>query len=86
MHRSIIGFHQDDEQHWVAELDCGHCQHTRHDPPFFPRPWVVTEDGRSAHLGQFLNCVICDRQVAVSSVDLDVLEDQTSSGLETLDI
>jgi hypothetical protein len=33
-----------------------------------------------------LNCVLCDRQVAVSSVDLDVLEDQTSSGLETLDI
>jgi hypothetical protein len=61
MHRAIIGFHQDDEQHWVAELDCSHCQHTRHDPPFSPRPWVVTEDGRSAHLGQLLNCVICDR-------------------------
>jgi Protein of unknown function (DUF3565) len=47
MHRSIIGFHQDLEQHWVAELDCGHCQHTRHEPPFFPRPWVITEELRS---------------------------------------
>lgn len=62
MHRSILGFHQDLEQHWVAELDCGHCQHTRHEPPFFPRPWVITEVGRFEHLGQLLNCVLCDRQ------------------------
>ena len=62
MHRSIVGFHQDLEQHWVAELDCGHCQHTRHEPPFFPRPWVITESGRSEHLGQLLNCLLCDRQ------------------------
>jgi tellurite methyltransferase len=62
LHRSIIGFHQDFEKHWVAELDCGHCQHTRHEPPFFPRPWVITASGRSEHLGQLLNCVLCDRQ------------------------
>jgi tellurite methyltransferase len=62
LHRSIVGFHQDLEQHWVAELDCGHCQHTRHEPPFFPRSWVTTEIGRSEHLGQLLNCVLCDRQ------------------------
>ena len=62
MHRSIVGFYQDLEQHWVAELDCGHCQHTRHEPPFFPRPWVITEVGRLEHLGQLLNCVLCDRQ------------------------
>lgn len=60
MHRSIVGFHQDLEQHWVAELDCGHCQHTRHEPPFFPRPWVITEEGRLEHIGQILNCVLCD--------------------------
>jgi hypothetical protein len=58
MHRSIVGFHQDLEQHWVAELDCGHC--TRHEPPFFPRPWVITEEGRLEHIGQILNCVLCD--------------------------
>lgn len=52
MHRSIVGFHQDSEQHWVAELDCGHCQHTRHEPPFFPRPWVITEEGRKQQIGQ----------------------------------
>ena len=27
MERRIVGFHQDDEQHWVAELECGHTQH-----------------------------------------------------------
>jgi tellurite methyltransferase len=62
MHRSIIGFHKDLEQHWVAELDCGHCQHTRHEPPFFSRPWVIIEAGRLEHIGQLLNCVLCDRE------------------------
>ena len=62
MHRSIVGFYQDLEQHWVAELDCGHCQHTRHEPPFFPRPWVIIEAGRLERIGQLLNCVLCDRQ------------------------
>lgn len=60
--RPIIDFHQDEALHWVAALTCGHCQHTRHDPPFFPRPWVITEAGRQAHLGTSLNCVLCDRQ------------------------
>jgi hypothetical protein len=26
----IVGFHQDTEGDWVAELDCGHRQHVRH--------------------------------------------------------
>jgi tellurite methyltransferase len=60
--RSITGFHQDQESHWVAALDCGHHQHTRHDPPFFQRPWVTTEEGRRLHLGSQLNCILCDRQ------------------------
>ena len=62
MLRKIVGFRQDEEHHWFADLDCGHPQHTRHDPPFFPRPWVVNEDGRTNHLGTLLNCVRCDRQ------------------------
>ncbi|MCG9893052.1 MAG: DUF3565 domain-containing protein [Thermosynechococcaceae cyanobacterium MS004] len=62
MLREIVGFHQDEENHWVADLDCGHAQHTRHDPPFFLRPWVLNEDSRSTHIGTSLNCVRCDRQ------------------------
>jgi len=59
--RHIAGFHQDDEHHWVAELDCGHTQHVRHDPPWQVRPWVVTEEGRRGFIGATLNCVECDR-------------------------
>jgi hypothetical protein len=59
--REIVGFHQDEEGHWVAELSCGHGQHVRHDPPWQLRPWVITEAGRREWLGAQLDCVRCDR-------------------------
>jgi uncharacterized protein DUF3565 len=59
--RHIVGFHQDEEKHWVAELECGHTQHVRHDPPWQLRPWVITPEGRQSFLGATLNCVECDR-------------------------
>jgi hypothetical protein len=57
--RRIVGFHQDDEQHWVADLECGHAQHVRHDPPWQIRPWVTTPEGRAAFIGTPLRCVKC---------------------------
>jgi hypothetical protein len=57
--RRIVGFHQDAEGHWVAELECGHDQHVRHDPPWQSRPWVVTAEGRDRALGQALRCPKC---------------------------
>ena len=51
MQQAIIGFHLDDEQHWVADLACGHTQHVRHDPPWQNRPRVMTEQGRKEELG-----------------------------------
>jgi len=60
MERSIVGFHQDSENHWVAELECGHFQHTRHDPPWTLRPWVLTPDGRASMIGAKLECKKCD--------------------------
>ncbi len=57
--RRIIGYHLDEEGHWVAELECGHGQHVRHDPPWQVREWVTTEAGRAAHLGTILSCVRC---------------------------
>jgi hypothetical protein len=57
--RRIVGYHLDEEHHWVAELECGHGQHVRHDPPWQVREWVTTEAGRAAHLGTILNCVRC---------------------------
>lgn len=60
MDQAITGFHPDDEQHWVAELECGHDQHVRHNPPWINRPWVTTPDGRAQMLGQRLPCKKCD--------------------------
>ncbi len=62
MDRKMVGFHQDTEAHWVAELGCGHQQHVRHQPPFTLRPWVLSAEGRAERLGQSLACVKCDRQ------------------------
>jgi hypothetical protein len=55
----IIGFRQDLEQHWIAELECGHAQHVRHDPPWQNFPWVQDEEGRSQHIGTPLFCRRC---------------------------
>jgi hypothetical protein len=60
MNRRIVGFHLDEVGDWVADLECGHSQHVRHNPPWINRPWVVTEEGRTAVLGQYLNCTECD--------------------------
>ena len=60
MKQAIIAFHQDEFEHWVADLACGHTQHVRHDPPWQERLWVTCEDGRSEKVGSELNCVICD--------------------------
>jgi hypothetical protein len=63
MERKIIGFHKDEENHWVAELECGHNQHVRHKPPLIFRPWVTTKEGRDDKLGKYLNCIKCDLSV-----------------------
>ncbi|MFS1525088.1 DUF3565 domain-containing protein [Microbulbifer sp. 2304DJ12-6] len=60
MQQPIAGYHLDEEDHWVAELACGHCQHVRHNPPWTNRPWVITEAGRASRLGIQLNCRKCD--------------------------
>jgi hypothetical protein len=59
--RTIVGFHQDDEGAWVAELSCLHNQHVRHQPPFRERPWVVTESGRASRIGTDIECPLCER-------------------------
>jgi GNAT superfamily N-acetyltransferase len=60
LHQPIVGYHLDDESHWVAELACGHQQHVRHDPPWQNRPWVTTDAGRRERLGALLPCRKCD--------------------------
>ncbi|HET7314277.1 DUF3565 domain-containing protein [Salinisphaera sp.] len=61
MRQPIAGYHRDLEDHWVAELACGHNQHVRHDPPWVQRPWVTHAAGRESMLGFELDCKKCDR-------------------------
>jgi len=63
MQQSLVGYHKDEEDHWVAELECGHYQHVRHNPPIVSRPWVLTEEGRNNMLGYKLECKKCNEGV-----------------------
>jgi hypothetical protein len=60
VHRKIIGFHQDQNRDWVAELECGHGQHVRHQPPWQMREWVTSAAGRATRLGAELDCRKCE--------------------------
>ncbi|HKG33105.1 MAG TPA: DUF3565 domain-containing protein [Gemmatimonadales bacterium] len=57
--RLIVGFHQDQEGDWVAELECGHNQHVRHNPPWQERSWVLSSEGRRGRLDTRLTCRLC---------------------------
>ncbi len=57
--RKIAAFHQDDAGDWVADLECGHTQHVRHNPPWQSRPWVTTPEGRASRIGTELACAKC---------------------------
>jgi hypothetical protein len=60
--RAIIGFHRDEAGHWVADLECGHTRHVRHEPPWQNREWVLTSEGRERFLGARLRCVVCEQE------------------------
>src|ERR1043166_758106 len=68
--RKIVAFHQDARGDWVADLECGHTRHVRHNPPRQNRPWVITTEGRSGYLGRELPCKKCAEEISfgVSSV------------------
>ena len=59
MKRAIVGFRQDEQGDWIAELDCGHRQHVRHKPPWTNHPWVTSAEGRQSRIGQELDCKLC---------------------------
>ena len=61
MLRYITGYHLDEQGDWIADLNCFHGQHVRHNPPFTNRPWVTTEQGRASKIGMELKCLRCDR-------------------------
>jgi hypothetical protein len=56
---TIIGFRQDQDGHWIAELACGHTQHLRHQPPWQSRAWVLDASQRQQKIGQSFRCGWC---------------------------
>lgn len=60
MRQPIVGFHQDEQGDWVADLACGHAQHVRHAPPWTNRPWVLDAGARRSRLGEELDCKVCE--------------------------
>ncbi|MGD8547862.1 MAG: DUF3565 domain-containing protein [Thiohalophilus sp.] len=62
----ITGFVQDEAGDWIAELDCGHRRHVRHNPPWRNSPWVVSEVGRRAMLGTAIPCRECQKNISKS--------------------
>lgn len=60
MKRKITGFHQDEQGDWVAELECGHGHHIRHNPPWTVHTWVITPEGRAQWIGTELECKECN--------------------------
>ena len=64
MKRAITGFRQDEAGQWIADLDCGHSQHVRHEPPWMLRPWVISEEGRARFVGRELDCRECGQAAA----------------------
>jgi len=66
--RKIVDFHQDELFDWVADLECGHRQLVRHNPPWTTRHWVTTPQGRFDHIGLELPCSLCS-MVASGRID-----------------
>jgi hypothetical protein len=61
--RAIVAFRTDAEADWVADLECGHSQHVRHNPPWQNRPWVVSPETREKLIGTTLDCVECGKKL-----------------------
>ena len=75
MEKKIVGFHVDELGDWVADLECGHAQHVRHNPPWINRPWVLERAGREGSLGMLLDCLKCNMPtIPVSARQIDCSE------------
>ncbi len=65
MNTRIRSFRRDETERdsWIAELECGHTQHVRHNPVMSPRPWVLTEEGRQRFVGVEVRCRQCEEEI-----------------------
>lgn len=69
MNRKIVNFDRDEAGDWRAELECGHFQHVRHNPPLNSRPWVLNAEGRREKLGAPLDCKKCEPEVPAENLN-----------------
>src|SRR5579859_7639825 len=58
--QKIVRFHQDEQGDWIADLECGHSQHVRHNPSWMIRLWVTSDEGRESRVGSMLGCKMCE--------------------------
>jgi hypothetical protein len=71
--RKIVGYHRDEYYGWVADLECGHRQHVRYNPPWTTRHWVTTPEGRSEHIGHEFLCLVCSSAASIAVIRPDEL-------------
>jgi hypothetical protein len=58
--RRIVRVDVESEGTCVVELECGHRRHVRDRPPLERHPWVRTEAGRAARIGERIECGLCE--------------------------
>jgi hypothetical protein len=78
MQRRLIRFYRDEHGDWIAELECGHTRHFRHNPPWTNHPWVTTEEGRERWVGTDLECKECESSVVSSDMPKRTLAEEGS--------
>lgn len=61
MDRRILDFRPNGPRGWLVELDCGHQALLRADPDHGQWAWLLTPEGRCAHVGCLLPCAACGR-------------------------
>lgn len=60
---TIYDFHRIDGK-WYALLTCGHTDRIVNRPPYIPRLWVRTAEGRAEQIGKRWRCRECEQRAA----------------------
>lgn len=61
MEQRIIEFRPDGAMRWLAQLSCTHVKPMQAYPGHAP-PWLLTPEGRHAHIGQLIPCGHCGQR------------------------
>ncbi|MBX8502282.1 DUF3565 domain-containing protein [Pseudomonas cichorii] len=75
---TVIDFRQDEDDHWIVVLSCGHTQHLRHQPPWQSRAWVLDPQQRQQKIGQGFRCGWCAKSSDNDSLGAEESRQTTS--------